>query len=250
MLSAFRSVRFGNSVTIPGGLVDGRVPVVRELLLEANLIDLPEEDRYAPGSWVLTLITREIAGRPQDPDDPNPAAFVNPLKAVIHLGAGASTNFFEIDVGSGAVVPLPAAYVRVFLEWDPLPDAGAIINPWQIPDSVDVTGTLQRGNTSGLVRRSRLLRRSQGASVTIERIPSFARTVAVYGDLVDGPFGEFANFSLLESENVELLRLTGAELLALNLNGDRLAIPGAATLFRFGTFQLLSPARADFTLAL
>ncbi len=249
MRQPFRSVRLGNSISIPGGLVDGRVPTVRELLLEANLGDMPAEDRYSPGSWVLTLVAREIVGNPPDPDD-SPAAFVNPLKAVIHLGAGASTNFFEIDVGSGAVVPLPAAYVRIFLEWDPLPPTGDLPDPWRIPDRVDVTGTLQRGNTAGLARRSLLTQRGLSVPVTRGRIPTFARDVAVYGDLQLGPFVDGARFSLLESPNVFLLTLTGPELLALVKSGDRLAVPGSATSFRFFAPTLVEPARVDFGLGL
>ncbi len=237
MASDQRLTNQGRIVDVVGGLINGRPPQTRELLLDVDLAQLDPCRTFEFGSWAMAVETEVLQW-------PSPAvgpSRVCPLVARVSLGSGGAQHTLELDALPGFVIQLPGYTARCELVWDDLPSQAAVpaFNQWVLPDLVRVRATVFRGQVKPLGHRSFLNRRSVEvgvvAIVTDGRIPKLARSCMVYGldttPVPVLPYDAVTAFSLVTQATMggTVQNFTGAQLQALKSFGARIPITSQMT---------------------
>ena len=190
----YRQTNLGNTVTLerPVGVVnaaDLQRPATFRSIVQADLLkEYPESaEQQIPGSWVVA-IDAQVSGQPV-------AGAYAPIIVQIVAGAGGTTHVFEVDPWQ-AIVPVPTGYVDVRVAWDPngiVVQPGAAVDDIPLPDSVEITATLQRSFAAGFATRTIGYQFQNGLQTVSQfKIPNFAASYTAFGNR--GKFAEQQTF--------------------------------------------------------
>lgn len=226
----------GRIVDVAGGLVGGRPPQVRQLLLDVDLSTLDPCRVFEFGSWVMA-VEAEVLEWPSPAVGPSR---VCPLVARVSFGSGGAAHQLELDCLPGFQIQLPGYTARCELVWDELPSQVGLpaFNQWVLPLMVRVRGTVYRGQVKSIGHRSFLNRRSNEvgvvAIVSSGDVPKFARTVMVYGDETVPPvlpYDATTMFRLMSEATLgaTVQNFSGPQLQALKSFGRRIPITAQTT---------------------
>ncbi len=252
----------GRTVDIAGGLVGGRPPQVRELLLDVDLATIDPCRMFEYGSWVMAVDTEVL-------EWPSPAvgpSRVCPLVARVSFGAGGAAHQIELDALPGFVIQLPGYTARCELSWVDLPSQNSVpvFNQWVLPVRVRVRGTVFRGQAKPIGHRSFLNARSLDVGVvsilTQGDIPRFARSCMVYGlDTTPVPVLPYDAVTAFQLDTQATMggtvqNFSGAQLQALKSTGQRIPITAQMTQWSLttpaGAGVPLFPVVVDFEISL
>lgn len=257
----FTQSRMGDSVTlvrpasVPALIPDGSpatpLPRVAQAILEVDLMSTQDQKAalYGAGSWVLTLdatATYQELG----PVDGNR---ILPVRAIVTIGTGGAAQQFEVDVRNTSF-QLPAANVKIVIDWDEQVPACDLGDGWIMPDRVRVVASLQRGFSQGRATRSLWLAQTPSV-ILFGAVPNFAKCVRLWGGLARSE-ALWADFLLSfntdrEVAGSELIQYTGAQL----LNPSGVPVPTlaqswalATPAFVVGTNMAFGPLEFDVVL--
>lgn len=261
-MSDQRLTNQGRIVDIVGGLIDGRPPQVRELLLDVDLAQLDQCRIFEFGSWAMA-VEAEVLEWPSPAVGPSR---VCPLVARVSFGSGGASHQIELDALPGFMVQLPGYTARCELVWADLPSQVALpaFNQWVMPLRVRVRGTVFRGQVKPIGHRSYLNRRSNEVGLvsltTDGPIPKFARSCMVYGlDTTPAPvlpYDAVTTFNLMTEATLggTVQNFSGAQLQALKSTGARIPITAQMTQWTLlcpgGPGNPFFPVVVDFEISL